>query len=444
MNDQNETPALLEYLHWLKEIVNQRISLNETCEFNTLLSSNPEPDLSLFNEDPLKMIFIKSKMTASQKIIVLLSIAPYYIPDYLNYLAADQQKAQLLCLSRSQINGMVIPTVESAIFILAGYSPESRHYYLSYFFDNAFLVRNAFVEIPPATQSDPLTSLRFLPGEKTMTGLLSQDPDNPKFTNSFPAEKLDTDYQWEDLVLPFDTREQINEVRDWVEFEKLMVEKDLRQTKFKFGCKSLFHGPPGTGKTLAATLLGKHTGKKVYRIDLSAIVSKYIGETEKNLSRVFDRASNGDWILFFDEADALFGKRGSTNNAHDRYANQEVSYLLQRFETYEGLSILASNYITNIDKAFYRRFDNIVEFKKPEHEERLQLWKKFLPEGYVFDPEIDIERTAYKIEINGAAIYNIMRHSYMKAVLRGDNIIKGQDMQDSLRKEKIKEGKVIT
>jgi len=173
-------------------------------------------------------------------------------------------------------------------------------------------------------------------------------------------------------------------------------------------------------------------------------VSKYIGETEKNLSRVFDRASNGDWILFFDEADALFGKRGSTNNAHDRYANQEVSYLLQRFETYEGLSILASNYITNIDKAFYRRFDNIVEFKKPEHEERLQLWKKFLPEGYVFDPEIDIERTAYKIEINGAAIYNIMRHSYMKAVLRGDNIIKGQDMQDSLRKEKIKEGKVIT
>jgi hypothetical protein len=444
MDYQNETNTLTDWLEWFKKIVNQQISSGGSCELNELLTPNPEPDIPAFKEDPLHTIFLENGLNASQKIIVLLSIAPYYIPDYLNYLGADQRKFQLLSLSRGQINGALIPTVETAVFILAGYKPVNRHDYLSYFFGNAFLIRNALIEIPSVSQYDPITSLRLLPGEKVMTELLSEGPDAPQFISTFPAEKLHTEYQWEDLVLPYDTREQINEVREWVEFEKIIKEKELKQTKFKYGCKSLFHGPPGTGKTLTAALLGKRTGKKVYRIDLSAVVSKYIGETEKNLSQVFDRAADEDWILFFDEADALFGKRGKTNNAHDRYANQEVSYLLQRFETYEGLSILASNYIDNIDTAFYRRFDSIVQFKKPEYEERLQLWKNFLPEGYEFEPEVDIEEIAYSVEVTGASIYNIMRRSYMKAVLRGENLIRGQDMLDSLKKEKRKEGKIIT
>lgn len=444
MPDKEETVALSQYLEWLKSITDQRVNSSKPVTLQEMLVNNPEPVVKTHNEEALCSLFLNTGLSIREKLIFLLSISPYYIPGYLNSIAMEQGHQNLLALSRSQINGNFIPTVETAVFILAGKHLPERNRCLKLFVDQAPLIKEGIIELPAASQNDPFTSLRLLPAENTLRTLLTGESNSPEFSKDFPATLLETDYQWEDLILPYDTSVQIKEVKEWVEFEKLIKNSDRQQAKFKFGCKSLFHGPPGTGKTLAATLLGKHTGKKVYRIDLSAIVSKYIGETEKNLSRVFDRASNGDWILFFDEADALFGKRGSTNNAHDRYANQEVSYLLQRFETYEGLSILASNYINNIDRAFYRRFDNIVEFKKPEHEERLQLWKKFLPEGYVFDPEVDIEKTAYKIEINGAAIYNIMRHSYMKAVLRGDNIIKGQDMQDSLRKEKRKEGKVIT
>src|SRR5204863_2251929 len=138
-------------------------------------------------------------------------------------------------------------------------------------------------------------------------------------------------------------------------------------------------GPPGTGKTLTAGLLGKEFNKDVYRVDLSQIVSKYIGETEKNLSKIFDRAEHKDWILFFDEADALFGKRTNVQSSHDKYANQEVSYLLQRVEDYAGLLILSSNFKNNLDDAFIRRFHEVVHFPLPDARQRLILWEKSLP-----------------------------------------------------------------
>ena len=127
---------------------------------------------------------------------------------------------------------------------------------------------------------------------------------------------------------------------------------------------------------MTACLLGKSTGREVYNVDLSLIVSKYIGETEKNLSRVFDQAQHRGWILFFDEADALFGKRSETKDAHDRYANQEVSFLLQRIETFDGIAILASNQRENLDEAFTRRFESIIFFPMPRPEERLRLWTR--------------------------------------------------------------------
>jgi len=245
------------------------------------------------------------------------------------------------------------------------------------------------------------------------------------------------------LILDYETRSQLQEMKEWLDYETISKEKGLGVDKFKLGYKCLFFGSPGTGKTLAASLIGKLTNRKVYRIDLSSVVSKYIGETEKNLARIFDRASHGSWILFFDEADALFGKRGTTQNAHDRYANQEVSYLLQRFESYEGVSILASNFKDNIDMAFYRRFHSIIRFKNPEAEERLKLWKVHLPNGFEFAPDVDLEEIAYSVKINGAGIYNVMRRSCMKAVINNDMLVKGSDMLDSVKMEFAKENKLI-
>jgi SpoVK/Ycf46/Vps4 family AAA+-type ATPase len=187
----------------------------------------------------------------------------------------------------------------------------------------------------------------------------------PRFSTEFPAERIDTAMDWDDLVLHPRTSKQIREIEHWVTHNDTLLREWDMGRRLKPGYRALFHGPPGTGKTLTATLLGKQTDRDVFRIDLSRMVSKYIGETEKNLSRLFDKAENKDWILFFDEADAFFGKRTDIRDAHDKYANQEAAYLLQRIETYGGLVILATNQRGNIDDAFLRRFQAAIQFPMP-------------------------------------------------------------------------------
>ena len=185
---------------------------------------------------------------------------------------------------------------------------------------------------------------------------------------------------------------------------------DWGLSKFlKAGYRSLFYGPPGTGKTLAATLLGKKNGMDVYRVDLSMIVSKYIGETEKNLAHVFDLAENRNWILFFDEADALFGKRTSTNTSNDRHANQEVAYLLQRIEDFPGIIILATNLRSNIDEAFSRRFQSVIYFPMPTEELRAELWRKMLPAQWLGGNADELIAIAAETELSGGAIANVVR-----------------------------------
>jgi SpoVK/Ycf46/Vps4 family AAA+-type ATPase len=258
----------------------------------------------------------------------------------------------------------------------------------------------------------------------------------------FPAQLLQTKQEWSDLVLPESTFEQLEEIRIWIDHHDTLLGDWGMAKKIKPGYRALFHGPPGTGKTLTATLLGKRTNKEVFRIDLSTVVSKFIGETEKNLATLFDKAQNKNWILFFDEADALFGKRTSVRDAHDKYANQEVSYLLQRIEEFSGLVILASNFKTNIDEAFTRRFQSIIYFPMPKVSERLQIWQNSFPEKVQLEPKIDLRNIAQQYELTGANIMNIVQYSCLMALSRKENIILLQDLLNGIRKELIKEGKI--
>ncbi len=200
-----------------------------------------------------------------------------------------------------------------------------------------------------------------------------QSEKSKKYGVKYFARRLKTPLKWDDLVLPEHTLEQVKELEAWLQHgDALLGDWDMRG-KAKPGFRALFQGPSGTDKTLAASLLGKSTGRDIYRVDLSAIVSKYIGETEKNLARVFSTAEKKNWILFFDEADALFGKRTDVKDSHDRYANQGVAYLLRRLDTYTGLAILATNLPENIDDAFGRRFQSIITFPLPDAAARLTL-----------------------------------------------------------------------
>ena len=212
--------------------------------------------------------------------------------------------------------------------------------------------------------------------------------------------------------------------------------------KLRPGYRALFHGPPGTGKTLTAGLIGKATGKDVFRVDLSMVVSKYIGETEKNLSNLFDRAENKNWILFFDESDALFGKRTEIRDAHDKYANQEVSYLLQRIENFNGLTILATNFKANQDDAYTRRIQTKIYFGMPKAPERLRLWQNAFP-PQVDVSTLDFHQLATQFELSGANIMNIVQFVCLQLLDLDSHSATLKLLQQAIYREYSKEGKLI-
>ncbi|HMR43637.1 MAG TPA: ATP-binding protein [Saprospiraceae bacterium] len=274
--------------------------------------------------------------------------------------------------------------------------------------------------------------------EKLTTGKISP----PALSLTFPASRLQTQLDWEDLILHPRTAAQIEDLHRWIRHSETLMDQYGLGKKLKPGFRALFHGPPGTGKTLTAMLLGKTTGHDVYRIDLSLVVSKYIGETEKNLGTLFDKARSKQWILFFDEADALFGKRTNVRDAHDKYANQEVSYLLQKIEDFPGLVILASNLKTNMDEAFTRRFQSIIYFPIPSVSERLQLWKNAFPEKMKLAKDVDIQSIAQQYELTGSAIMNIVQYACLRALDTKDKILTLQMIREGIEAELTKEGRV--
>jgi SpoVK/Ycf46/Vps4 family AAA+-type ATPase len=237
--------------------------------------------------------------------------------------------------------------------------------------------------------------------------------------------------------------DEIDVLRTWMQHSNTIMKDWGMEKSIKPGYRCLFYGPPGTGKTLTASLLGAELNVDVYRIDLSMVVSKYIGETEKNLANVFDQAESKNWILFFDEADALFGKRTQTSSSNDRHANQEVSYLLQRVEDYPGVVILATNLKANIDDAFARRFQSLVYFPLPDASLRKRLWETTLNGRTGKTDDVDLALLASKYELTGGAIINVVRYAAISALQMKRNSINQDDLIKGVTKELRKEGKTI-
>ncbi len=223
------------------------------------------------------------------------------------------------------------------------------------------------------------------------------------------AQKVETSYSWDDIVLPRRAHRQLEEVFTSVEYRARVYSDWGFEAKLALGkgTNVLFAGPSGTGKTMAASILARELGLDLYKIDLANVVSKYIGETEKNLSRVFDEAQTSNAILFFDEADALFGKRSEVKDSHDRYANIETAYLLQRMEEYEGVSILATNLRKSLDEAFARRLQHTVEFPFPDAIYRERIWKRIFPPSAPLAEDADFGFLAQQFELTGGNIKNV-------------------------------------
>jgi SpoVK/Ycf46/Vps4 family AAA+-type ATPase len=251
------------------------------------------------------------------------------------------------------------------------------------------------------------TPLRIQP---THEDLLTAAREQSRHDIEALARKVESNYTWNDIVLPHDQLVQLKEICNQARYRHIVYGEWGFERKLHLGrgLSVLFSGLSGTGKTMAAEVLAHTLALDLYKIDLSQIINKYIGETEKNLDRIFQAAEGTNAILFFDEADALFGKRSQVHDAHDRYANIEVGYLLQKLEEYDGIVILATNLRNNMDEAFTRRLKFIVEFPFPDEPYRGSIWRKQFPAAAPLDEDIDFDFLARQFRVAGGNIKNIV------------------------------------
>lgn len=257
------------------------------------------------------------------------------------------------------------------------------------------------------------------------------------------ANRVSPRFGWQDIVLTRDSMRQMEEIVAAVKSRRRVLSDwgfGARLSRGK-GLSALFSGAPGTGKTMAAEIIAGELGLDLYTVDLATVVSKYIGETEKNLSRIFDAAESTSSLLFFDEADALFGKRSEVTDAHDRYANIEISYLLQRIDTYEGLVILSTNLKRNLDEAFLRRLNFVVDLPFPDVDERRRIWQRMPPSEAPMADNVNWEFLAEKFALSGGNIKGAFLHATYQAAARNE-AVGMRDLVLGLRRELEKMGKV--
>jgi len=437
-----EAAFIEQQTEWLANVIDTRLKLYFDHESRySKIEDNKTPD------DPWCAQIFHHELSFADKVLLWLSLVPLLKPQlldcfYVKNQDIDNRFSEFGAYRAAQLNGL-LPTLDSLLFILCGEDVQKRIFYLNHFNRNHFLFSSNLIQLEAPSAAEPYTASVITASNDLVELLLRGKEYAPEFSHSFPAKKLTTLQNWEDLVLEEATLKEIEEIKSWVELGNNMLDElDLR-SKIKPGFRSLFFGPPGTGKTFTAALLGKYTGYEVYRIDLSLIISKFIGETEKNLTKIFDRAENKKWILFFDEADALFGKRTQVKDAHDRYANQEVSFLLQRVEDYSGLVILATNLKANIDEAFARRFQSIIDFHMPGAKERLLIWQNTFSVKTNFADDVDLVQISQDHEISGGSITNVVRYCSLLAMRREKKLIYNADIVEGIKREFLKEGRTI-
>jgi AAA+ superfamily predicted ATPase len=445
MNDllTENTTNLEVSLNWLKGIVTGYLQVH----FRKAENFEVTP-LNLYDNDSwLAQFMAKNEPGFEEFVIFMLAVIPHIEPNFFNklisgYLPEGGDFPEFGGVKATN-HRSIMPTGETAQFILGGDDLEKRIEVQQILSSEHWFARKHILWLEPVREGEPLMSGRLILDPEIIELLTVGKVSKPRFSIDFPAEYIETEMEWDDLVLHPNTMRQIREIENWIQYNDKLLQDWGMKKKIKPGYRALFYGPPGIGKTLTANLLGKYTGKDVFRIDLSRVVSKYIGETEKNLSRLFDKAENKNWILFFDEADALFGKRTDIRDAHDKYANQEVSYLLQRIENYNGLVILATNQRGNIDEAFIRRFQTIIHFPMPRPEERYEIWNKTIPNQIEIAADIDLRQTAAQYELSGAGILNVVQYCAIEALSDHSSKLDSIRLEAAIMREFVKEGKVI-
>jgi len=446
-NTTRNIDTIRKELDWFDKVLDTRLKLyfGHECPFRSIDEVHPPTHDE--GESAYADFIRKHASSPRERLILMLALAPHVCPQLLDVFCVKNSTYDKGFTEFGGVKGVThggfLPTAETALFLIAADDLLQRTEAMSLFDNNHYLLKSGIIQLHETASNEPFFSSQISLSNEYAGYFLTGQMRKPHFSKDFPALPITTEMEWEELILPEDLKNQIAEISSWIKHSDRLLNEWGFYRKLKPGFKTLFYGPPGTGKTLVACLIGKVCDMDVYRIDMSTVVSKYIGETEKNLEKIFSLAEAKNWILFFDEADALFGKRTGVGSAHDRYANQETAYLLQRIEDFDGVVILATNLRTNIDEAFARRFQSVIYFPVPQAEERYQLWKQSFSTKTVLDESIDLKELAKKHELTGGMILNVVRYSSLMAMSRDENVIRLNDTQKGIQRELLKEGRIM-
>ena len=448
MNDtKNHMAALERELAWFTDLVDLQFrayfeEAPPTQLEQVLAPPTQDPDASNYGA-----LLERHGLGYAERVAIMLALVPHLRPQLLDIFFTKNAHFDRPFTEfggyQGKYHGGFLPTGETLCFLLTRTHLDHRHEVAALFGHQHPLIQYNILELGAVESGEPRLSGPLCLSHEYLIHLTTGEKIAPEDDAMFPAVRISTELSWEDLVLEDFVREEIDQIHLWLEKGQYLLEDMGLKKHLKPGYRSLFYGPPGTGKTLTACLLGKATDREVYRIDLSMVVSKYIGETEKNLKRVFDYAEQREWILFFDEADALFGKRTNTKSSNDRYANQEVAYLLQRIEDFPGVVILASNLRSNMDEAFTRRFQSMVYFPMPTAENRHEIWKGIFSGTMQPAEDLDLHQLAAEHELAGGAAINVFRYGALRAAARNETVIHRDDILTGISRELQKDGKTV-
>lgn len=446
INIQDTAATIEKEIQWFEKLVDTGLKLyfQNECEYPDIREHHP-PDLGSNISCSYSWLVNHYHLCFEERLLLILALIPHVRPQILDVFLVKNANINSEYVEFGGIKDGsrigFVPTIETAYFILGGYHIQERLKLMNCISLKHRLYKTGILVADNDKDLGVFQKLSL--SEEYLNFILTGKKALPQYGSKFPAKEIYTSAEWEDLIVEDSVKDDLNDIREWIIYSKLILDEWNLVKSLKPGYRALFYGPPGTGKTMAATLLGKVTGKPIFRVDLSLVVSKYIGETEKNLGMLFDEASSKDWILFFDEADALFGKRTETRVANDRYANQEIAYLLQRIEDFPGLVILATNLHTNIDEAFSRRFQSTVYFPKPKLKERRQLWQHLLVDNFEIENSDKLNDHIDKYELSGGEMINVLRYCAVRAAQRKEKKISLKDILTGIRREYDKSSKTI-
>lgn len=400
-------------ISWLESCIQQRVQIEENNNVELLF----EPAPQLVVEDSAYAKFIEEhQLNTMERMVLILSLVPHIKPSVMRLLLHEgsSQKSSLIS---SSSKAQLLPTAETSLYLVAGNNMTTRLEVCKLFDAEHVFYHKGVLDVINNPQSGSQYDGELKLNQDYIESFLFNTVRRPKYSTDFPAHLLSTELEWKDLILNASTEEKITEMKDALKFRAILKKEWGLGSHIKPGYRAIFYGPSGTGKSLTATLLGKMLQRDVFRVDLSAIISKYIGETEENIRKLLTKSEDKGYILFFDEGDALFGSRTQdVKNSNDQHHNQLVAYLLQAIENFNGIIILATNLKANMDDAFKRRFQSSIFFGPPKPEQGLILWQRLWPKQLQSDGSIDFKELANAKPYTAAMIVQIIQTLSLKAL----------------------------